>query len=124
MLPKDLTEDIIKRLSYIKGQIGGIEKMFNDGKEPNQIINQFKAAEAALNKAHFLLLDEVFRKGLAIQLVEVMNACPGNCQEAEKIEYLKKKFPQLELDELTGKMKEVEEINNRMKKNNEKKQDE
>lgn len=122
MLPKDLTNDIIKRLSYIKGQLGGIEKMFNEGKDPNQIIHQFKAAEEALNKAHFLLLDEVFRKGLALQLVEVMNACPGNCQEAEKITFLKKKFPELELNEITDKMREVKEISERMsrqKENNE-----
>jgi CsoR family transcriptional regulator, copper-sensing transcriptional repressor len=123
MLPNDLTEDIIKRLNYIRGQLGGIEKMFHNGKDPKQIINQFKAAEEALKKTHFLLLDEVFRKGLAIQLVEVMNACPGNCQEAEKIEFLKKQFPQLELDELTDKMNEVEEINKRMAKNNENKEE-
>lgn len=122
MLPKDLTNDIIKRLSYIKGQLGGIEKMFNEDREPEKIIIQFKAAEEALNKAHFLLLDEVFRKGLALQLVEVMNACPGNCQEAEKITFLKKKFPELELNEIADKMREVKEISERMsrqKENNE-----
>jgi DNA-binding FrmR family transcriptional regulator len=118
MLPKDITEDVIKRLRYIKGQIGGIEKMLDEGKDPNEIINQFKASEEALNKAHFLLLDEVFRKGLAIQLSEVIKACPGNCQEVDKIAFLKEKFPQLELDELTQKMKEVDGINERMVKNN------
>ena len=54
---------------------------------------QFKAADQALQNAHFLLLDEVFRKSLALQLVEVLNACPGNCQDAERIEFLKKQFP-------------------------------
>jgi hypothetical protein len=44
--------------------------------------------------------------------------CPGNCQEADKIAFLKEKFPQLELDELTQKMKEVDGINERMVKNN------
>ncbi|MEJ7831052.1 MAG: metal-sensitive transcriptional regulator [Segetibacter sp.] len=118
MLPKDITEDVIKRIKTVKGQLGGIEKMLDDGKDPNQIINQFKAAEEALNKAHILLLDEVFRKGLALQLADVMNACPGNCQDAEQIAFLKKKFPQLELDEITNKMQEVKEINERMIKNN------
>jgi DNA-binding FrmR family transcriptional regulator len=118
MLPKDITEDVIKRIRTVKGQLGGIEKMFEDGKDPNQIINQFKAAEEALNKAHFLLLDEVFRKGLALQLADVMSACPGNCQEADKIAFLKEKFPQLELEEITDKMKEVNGINERMIKNN------
>ncbi|MGI8600832.1 MAG: metal-sensitive transcriptional regulator [Chitinophagaceae bacterium] len=118
MVPKDITEDVIKRLHYIKGQLGGIEKMLKEGKEPDQIINQFKAAEQALNKAHFLLLDEVLRKGLALQLADVIKACPGNCQDAQKIAFLQEKFPQLELREITGKIKEVESINERMIKNN------
>lgn len=119
MLPKDLTSDIIKRLAYIKGQISGIEKMLTEGADPEKITVQFKAAENAMNKAHFLLLDEVFRKGLALQLVEVMNACPGNCGQEDKIAFLKKKFPHLELDEITVKMKEVEEINRCMKEQKE-----
>ena len=122
MLPKDITEDVITRIKTIKGQLGGIEKMLGEGKDPNKIIIQFKAAEQALNKAHILLLDEVFRKGLALQLADAMNTCPGNCQEAEKIAFLKKKFPQLELDEIAGKIQEVKEINERMVKNNIKKE--
>ena len=118
MLPKDITEDFINRLKTIRGQLGGIEKMFEDGKDPNEIINQFKAAEAALNKAHLLLMDEVFRKGLALQLVDVMNACPGNCMEADNIALLKEKFPQLELNEITEKIKEVDDINERMIQSN------
>jgi len=118
MLPKDITEDVIKRIRTVKGQLGGIEKMIDEGKAPNLIINQFKAAEASLNKAHFLLLDEVFRKGLALQLADVMKACPGNCQEAEKIAFLKVKFPQLKLEEIADKMNEVNGINDRMIKNN------
>lgn len=114
MLPKESTEDVIRRLRYIKGQLGGIEKMLDEGKEPDQIINQFKAAEEALHKAHFLLLDEVFRKGLALQLSEAIQACPGNCGEAAKIAFLKEKFPHLALSEITGKIKEVEGIHERM----------
>jgi CsoR family transcriptional regulator, copper-sensing transcriptional repressor len=120
MLPKELTSDIIKRLHYVKGQLDGIERMINDDKDPDKIITQFKAAEEGLNKAHFLLLDEVFRKGLALKLVEVMNACPGNCQEFEKIAFLQRKFPELGLDEITEKMKEVDEINLRMNKGKDK----
>ncbi len=117
MLPKDIIEDVCKRLRFIKGQLGGIEKMLNNGKEPKEIINQFKAAEEALNKAHFLLLEDVFRKGLALQLSVVIKACPGNCQDADKIAFLQEKFPQLEIGEITGKMKEVKDINDRMIKN-------
>ena len=105
----------------IKGQIEGIIKMLDEGKDPDQILNQFKAADQGLQKAHYLLMDEVFRKALALKLVKVMNACPGNCQDAEKIEYLKDQFPLLEFDELTSKIKEINAIDKRLTQHNEKK---
>ena len=118
MLPKELTTDLVKRLSMIKGQIEGIIKMFNDDKDPDQILNQFKAADQGLQKAHYLMMDEVFRKSLALKLVQVMNACPGNCQDAEKIEYMKEQFPMLEFDQLTSQIKEVHAIDKRLEKHN------
>ena len=118
MLLKELTGDLVKRLSTIKGQIEGIIKMIEEGKEPDQILNQFKAADQGLQKAHHLLLDEVFRKSLALKLVQVMNACPGNCQDAEKIEYMKEQFPMLEFDQLTTQIKEVNAIDKRLEKHN------
>ncbi|MBN8858625.1 MAG: metal-sensitive transcriptional regulator [Chitinophagaceae bacterium] len=114
MLPKELTGDLTKRLSTIKGQIEGIIKMLDEGKDPDQILNQFKAADQGLQKAHFLLLDEVFRKSLALKLVSVMNACPGNCPDAQKIEILKEQFPILQDNELTHKIKEINEIGERL----------
>lgn len=121
MLPKELTNDLRKRLSFIKGQIEGISKMLDDESDADQILVQFKAADQALQNAHFLLLDEVFRKSLALQLVEVLNACPGSCQDAEKIEYLQKQFPRLQADELTSKMKEINEISERLARYNDEK---
>ena len=47
----------------------------------------------------------------------MIKACPGNCQDADKIAFLQEKFPQLEIGEITGKMKEVKDINDRMIKN-------
>lgn len=118
MLLKELTGDLVKRLSTIKGQIEGIIKMIEEEKEPDQILNQFKAADQGLQKAHHLLLDDVFRKSLALKLVQVMNACPGNCQDAEKIEYMKEQFPMLEFDQLTTQIKEVNAIDKRLEKHN------
>ncbi len=119
MLPHELTGNLIKRLNSVKGQIEGIVKMLDDDREADQIIMQFKAADQALQKAHYMVLDEVFRKSLALKLVNVMNACPGNCQDADKIEFLKNQFPNLELDELSGKMKEINNITERLAKHNE-----
>ncbi len=47
-----------------------------------------------------------------------MNACPGNCQDAEKIEYMKKEFPMFEFDQLTTNMKEINAIDKRLEKHN------
>ena len=121
MLPMELTGDLTKRLNSIKGQIEGIIRMIDEGKDPDQILTQFKAADQGLQKAHFLLLDEVFRKSLALKLVKVMNACPGNCPDAQKIELLKEEFPMLQEGELTSKMKEIHDISERLARYNEEK---
>ena len=115
MLPADLTEDIKNRLNIIRGQIEGITKMLDKESDPEQILNQIKAVEKGLDKAHYLLVDEVFRKGLALKIVEVMvDTCPGNCGNEEKIEFIRQQFPVLELDEITHKMKEISQIGERL----------
>ena len=110
MLPKDLTKDIIVRLKSIEGQTRGLIAMLEDDKNPEKILTQFKAVQKALDKSHFLLLDEVYRKALAIKIVETMDACPGNCGNEERIEFIRKQFPDLEMDNLSQKMKEIAEL--------------
>lgn len=118
MLPTELTGDLKKRLSTVRGQIEGILKMMDNDTDLDKILVQFKAADQGLQKAHYLLMDEVFRKSLALKLVQVMNACPGNCQDAEKIEYMKQQFPMLEFDQLTTKIKEINAIDKRLEEYN------
>lgn len=118
MLPKELTGDLVKRLNTVKGQIEGIVRMLDEETDPDKMLVQFKAANQGLQKAHYLMMDEVFRKSLALKLVQVMNACPGNCQDAEKIEYMKEQFPMLEFDQLTSQIKEVHAIDKRLEKHN------
>ncbi|MCF6169535.1 MAG: metal-sensitive transcriptional regulator [Bacteroidales bacterium] len=120
-LPTDLVSDIKTRLKTLSGQINGIVKMLDEGKDPEQINIQFKSIDKGIQKAHYLLLDEVYRKALAIGIVKAVDSCPGNCGNEEKIEYLKKEFPNLELSELTNKLKEIQTIENRLKDFNEKK---
>jgi DNA-binding FrmR family transcriptional regulator len=115
MIPKEITEDVVKRISTVKGQLEGIIKMINEDSDPDKILIQFEAATQGLRKAHHLLLDDVFRKNLALKIVEVMNACPGtNCPYAEKIEFLKKQFPTFQFDELASKIKEIKRIDKEM----------
>jgi len=118
MLPGDLTKDIRDRLASIKGQVEGIGKMLEEGKDPEQILNQFKAAQKGLDKAHYLLLDEVYRKALAIKIVNSVEACPGDCGNEDKIEFIRQQFPLLKLDELTEKMFEISEIEKRIERYN------
>ena len=108
MLQKDLTRDIKTRLNTIAGQLQGIIKMLDQDNDPEQILNQFKAASRALATAEALLLDETFRKSLAAKISESFQACPGNCGQEDLIEMLRKQFPTLKQEELTKKMKEIQ----------------
>lgn len=119
MLPKDLTKDLKDRLSGIKGQIEGVLKMLDESDDPAQILNQFKAANKGFEKAQHLLLDEVFRKTLAMKIAEALETCPGNCGQEERIAIIRNQFPDLGLYELTDKMKEIEKIYEFLQKNKE-----
>jgi DNA-binding FrmR family transcriptional regulator len=114
MIPKDLTKDIKTRLQSIRSQMDGLIKMLDEDKDPEKILVQFKAAKNGLDKAHFLLLDETYRKALAIKISETVEACPGNCGNEERIEFIRQQFPDLELDNLTTKMKEIAELKQRI----------
>ena len=95
--------------------------MLDEGKDPEQINIQFKSIDKGIQKAHYLLLDEVYRKALAIGIVNAVDSCPGNCGNEDKIDYLKREFPNLELSDLTDKLKEIQIIEYRLKNYNEKK---
>lgn len=118
MLQKDLIRDIKNRLNTMKGQLDGIVKMLDGDKEPEEILNQFKAISKALESTQFLLQDDTFRKSLAIKISEAMEACPGNCGQEEKIELLRKQFPNLGLAELTLKIKETQIVIDNINKEN------
>ena len=114
MLPKELTTDIKNRLKSIMGQIGGVIKMLEEGKDPDQILFQFKAVDKGLQKAHYLLLDDVYRKALATKIVNATNLCPGDCGDEDEIELLLKKFPDFKSGELAQMLREIHEIEERL----------
>nr|WP_027066374.1 metal-sensing transcriptional repressor [Maribacter sp. Hel_I_7] len=120
-LPTDLILDIKSRLKTLSGQLNGIVKMLDEGKDPEQINIQFKSIDKGIQKAHYLLLDEVYRKALAIGIVKAFDSCPGDCGNEDKIAYLKNEFPNIELSDLTNKLKEIQTIETRLKDYNEKK---
>lgn len=120
MLPKDLTQDIKTRLTTICGQVDGLLKMLDNEADPEKIIMQFKAVDSGLDTAYNLLLDEVYRKALAIKIVEVADACPGNCGNEEKIDFIKTQFPKFKLDEIVKRFKEITKIGERVKEHKKK----
>lgn len=91
--------------------------MLDEDTDPEKILIQFKAAQKGLDKAHFLLLDETYRKALAIKISETVEACPGNCGNEDRIEFIRKQFPDLELDVLTSQMKEIDILRKRIDSN-------
>lgn len=115
MIKKELIREVKKRLHYIKGQVEGIERMIDKGREPNDIVIQFKAVEGAVKKAIYEVLDETLRKDLALRIVEVVDACPGNCEYAGKIQSIKRDFPNLKFEEITQVISEIQLINEKIK---------
>jgi DNA-binding FrmR family transcriptional regulator len=55
-LPDDVVIDVRKRLKRIEGQVRGIEKMLEDGRECRDIVTQLSAAKNALEQAGFRLI--------------------------------------------------------------------
>jgi CsoR family transcriptional regulator, copper-sensing transcriptional repressor len=113
-LPVDLISDIKNRLKTLSGQMLEIVKMLDAGKDPEQINIQFKSVDKGIQKAYHLLLDEVYRKALAISIVNATHYCPGNCGNEKKIKYLKKEFPNFTIVNLTDRLKEIQTIENRL----------
>ncbi len=109
-LPSELKSDIKNRLKTLSGQIQGIVKMLDEGKDPERVNVQFKSVTKGIQKAHFLLLDEVYRKALALGIVNADAACPGDCGQEDRIVGLKTEFPDISLDELIDKLKEIQMI--------------
>lgn len=115
----DEIKKLKKHLHYLKGQIDGVEKMIDREENPGDILTQFKAIEGTLNKASYILLEDILRKELALKIVKVVDACPGNCEDAEKIEFAKKEFPNMEIKKVAAIISEMDVIKSKLDKLNE-----
>ena len=88
---------LTKRLHYLQGQLKGIEGMIDDGRPIQEIFNQLKAVEQGVHAT----IHDVLANQLKMRLAEVLSArlaaCPGNCSDAERLQYTKKQFAELDL---------------------------
>jgi DNA-binding FrmR family transcriptional regulator len=82
-IPDDVIEDIRRRLHRVSGQLTGIERMLDDGRECKDVVTQISAATRALEQAGFKLVaagltycithpDEAEAAGYPLDVVEKM----------------------------------------------------
>lgn len=65
-IPADELTDVIKRLRRIEGQIGGIVRMIENGRDCSAVVTQLAAASRALSKAGFAVISTGMRHCSAI----------------------------------------------------------
>jgi DNA-binding FrmR family transcriptional regulator len=82
-IPDDVIADIRRRLHRVSGQLAGIERMLDDGRECKDVVTQISAATRALEQAGFKLVaagltyclahpDEAEAAGYPLDVVEKM----------------------------------------------------
>lgn len=55
-LPEEVIEDVRKRLHRVVGQVQGVERMLDEGRECRDVVTQLSAATKALEQAGFRLV--------------------------------------------------------------------
>ena len=55
-LPEEVIDDLRKRLRRVAGQVQGIERMLDEGRECRDIVTQISAANRALEQTGFRLV--------------------------------------------------------------------
>jgi len=82
-LPEDVIADARKRLHRVSGQLAGIERMLDEGRECKDVVTQISAATKALEQVGFKLVaaglsycianpDEAEAAGYPLEAVERM----------------------------------------------------
>jgi DNA-binding FrmR family transcriptional regulator len=65
MLVDEVTvEDVVKRLRRIEGQVAGIVRMIEDGRDCEEVVMQIAAASKALHRAGFKIVSSGMRQCL------------------------------------------------------------
>jgi DNA-binding FrmR family transcriptional regulator len=61
-LDETASADVIRRLRRVEGQVGGIVKMIENGRDCAEVVTQLAAASRALDRAGFHLLSSGMRQ--------------------------------------------------------------
>jgi DNA-binding FrmR family transcriptional regulator len=57
--PPETSDEVIKRLRRLEGQIRGLQRMVDEGAECREIVTQLAAAKGALDRVGFRLMTSV-----------------------------------------------------------------
>ena len=82
-LPEEVIDDVRRRLHRVSGQLAGIERMLDDGRECSDVVTQISAATKALEQTGFKLVsagltyclahpEEAEAAGYPLEVVEKM----------------------------------------------------
>ncbi|MDZ7290323.1 MAG: metal-sensitive transcriptional regulator [candidate division KSB1 bacterium] len=99
---------VLKRLHHIKGHLAGVEEMLEGDRPIAEIFQQLKAVESALHQAIYVVLDEQLKKQLAEALVRGLEACPGECENCDRLNVLKREFSKLDLKEVVNLLMQID----------------
>ena len=99
---------VLKRLHHIKGHLAGVEKMLESDRPIAEIFQQLKALESALHQAIYVVLDEQLKKQLAAALVAGLEACPGKCEDCDRLNILKREFSKFDLKEIIELLRQMD----------------
>ncbi len=92
--------EILKRIHFVKGQLDGIERMMTSDRSVKEVYGQLKAAERGLHQALYVVLSDHLKAHFAVVLTERLALCPGDCDDAERLQFLRHEFSKLDLEEL------------------------
>lgn len=64
-IEEDVVGDVLKRLRRIEGQLGGIARMVEEGRDCEDVVTQLAAASKALDRAGFKIVASGMRQCVA-----------------------------------------------------------
>jgi DNA-binding FrmR family transcriptional regulator len=73
--PPETSDDVLKRLRRLEGQIRGLQRMIDEGSECRDIVTQLAAARGALDRVGFKLMASAL-------------SCPDGQEHRDELEQL------------------------------------
>jgi DNA-binding FrmR family transcriptional regulator len=83
-VPSTTQESIAARLKKVEGQVRGVQRMLEEGRDCEDVLTQLMAARAGLERAGLLLLDSHL-EACVLKVGEDQQACLDDLQKAVRL---------------------------------------